>query len=71
MPIYEYKCECNKEKEVRLSYSDIDQPQVCECGIVMRKKMSVSSFVMGPYGAMSPAARKLYDVSKPALHREV
>jgi len=50
MPIYEYSCECNKEKEVKLSFSDADLPQVCECGNVMRKKMSVSSFTFKPTG---------------------
>ena len=50
MPIYEYYCECNKEKEVKLSFQDADQPQLCECGKVMQKRMSVSSFVMKPTG---------------------
>ena len=50
MPLYEYHCECNNEKEVKLSFQDADLPQVCECGKVMRKKMSISSFVMKPTG---------------------
>lgn len=50
MPIYEYHCECNKEKEVKLSFEDADQPQICECGKVMQKKMSVSSFTFKPTG---------------------
>lgn len=50
MPIYEYYCKCNKEREVKLSFSDADQPQVCECGKVMKKRMSVPSFVMKQTG---------------------
>ena len=50
MPIYEYYCECNKEKEVRLSFEDADQPQVCECGNTMRKKISLGSFTFKPTG---------------------
>ena len=50
MPIYEYYCECNNEKEVKLSFEDADQPQVCECGGVMRKKVSASSFTFKPTG---------------------
>lgn len=50
MPIYEYYCKCNKEKEVKLSFKDADQPQVCECGKVMERKISLGSFVMKPTG---------------------
>ena len=50
MPIYEYHCECNNEKEVKLSFRDADQPQECECGKVMRKKMSIPNFVTKPTG---------------------
>ncbi len=50
MPIYEYQCECGSETEVRLSYEDVDQPQTCGCGRTMRRKMSVSSFVMRQTG---------------------
>ena len=50
MPIYEYNCECNNEREVKLSFQDANQSQICECGMVMQKKMSVSSFVMKPTG---------------------
>jgi len=50
MPIYEYHCECEKEREVRLSFKDADQPQVCECGKTMRKRMSAPNFVMKPTG---------------------
>ena len=50
MPIYEYYCECNKEKEVRLSFEDADLSQVCECGNTMRKKISLSSFTFKPTG---------------------
>ena len=50
MPIYEYYCECNREKEIRLSFEDTDQPQICECGRVMKKKISVSNFYAKPTG---------------------
>ncbi len=50
MPIYEYHCECNKEREVKLSFNDADQPQVCDCGKVMQRKVSLSSFTMKSTG---------------------
>ena len=50
MPIYEYQCECGNETEVRLSFEYADQSQICECGKVMRRKMSLSSFMMKPTG---------------------
>ncbi|KKL50757.1 hypothetical protein LCGC14_2302320, partial [marine sediment metagenome] len=50
MPIYEYRCECGNEVEVRLSCEEADQSQACGCGEVMQRKMSVSSFVMKQTG---------------------
>ena len=50
MPIYEYHCGCGNEAEVRLSFGEAGQPQTCECGRTMRRKMSVSSFVMRQTG---------------------
>ena len=49
MPLYEFKCECGEEKEILLSFQDADQPQTCECGKVMRKKVSLSSFTFKQY----------------------
>ena len=46
MPIYEYKCKCGNEREVRLPFTESDKSQTCECGKVMQRQMSVSSFVM-------------------------
>ena len=50
MPIYEYYCECGRETEVKLSYKDSDVPQICECGRVMSKRISLSGFTMKPTG---------------------
>ena len=51
MPIYEYRCVCENEKEVRLSFEETNEPQVCDaCGSSMKRKMSVSNFTMKPYG---------------------
>ena len=50
MPIHEYKCECESEKEIRRSFRDADLPQICECGKVMQHKISLVSFVMKPTG---------------------
>ena len=50
MPIYEYYCKCSKEKEVLLPFKDADQPQVCECGETMRKRISLSRFAFKPTG---------------------
>ncbi len=50
MPIYEYHCECENEREVLLPLRDADQPQICECGKVMQRKMSVPNFTMKPTG---------------------
>jgi len=42
MPIYEYHCpQCNKEREIILSFRDSDIPQRCECGGVMDKLISL------------------------------
>ena len=51
MPLYEYRCECGNEAEVRLSFGEADQSQACGCGETMRRKMSVSSFVMRQTGS--------------------
>jgi len=50
MPIYEYQCECNGRRERNLPLSRFDEPQICECGKTMQRKMSVSSYVMKPTG---------------------
>jgi len=50
MPLYEYQCECGKEKDILLSFQEADLPQICECGKVMRKKMSLGSFAIKQYG---------------------
>ena len=50
MPIYEYQCECNGRREMSLPLSRFDEPQVCECGKTMQRKMSGASFVMKPTG---------------------
>ncbi len=50
MPIYEYKCACGKEREVRLSFEEMNVPQVCACGASLQRKVSVSSFTMKPTG---------------------
>ena len=44
MPLYEYQCGCGNEKEILLPFGDADQPQICECGKVMQRKMSTYSF---------------------------
>lgn len=44
MPIYEYLCDCTKERQERvLPFSECDQPQICKCGKVMLRVMSVPS----------------------------
>ena len=48
MPIYEYKCKCGNEGEFLLPLNP--QSPICECGEVMQRLMSVSSFVMKPTG---------------------
>ena len=50
MPIYEYHCECGNGESKVLPISLFDQPQICECGKVMRRKMSSCSFVMKQTG---------------------
>jgi len=50
MPLHEYRCECENEREVILPLRDADQPQICECGKVMQRLMSVSSFAMKQTG---------------------
>ena len=50
MPIYEYHCECEKEREVLLPFQESKQPQVCECGKTMQRKFSVCNFALKPTG---------------------
>ena len=51
MPIYEYRCACGSEREARLSYEDADQSQVCGCGGVMQRKVSLlAGTVIKQYG---------------------
>lgn len=51
MPVYEYRCVCGSEKEVRLSFEEINVPQVCDtCGTSLKRKVSVSNFAMKPTG---------------------
>ena len=49
MPLYEYECECENGREVLLPFRD-NQPQICECGKTMRRKMSLSTFTLKQYG---------------------
>ncbi len=49
MPLYEYLCECGKEREAILSFQDT-RPQACDCGEVMQRKVSLSSFVFKQCG---------------------
>jgi len=51
MPLYEYRCECEEEKDILLSFGEADQSQICKCGKVMQRKMSLSSFKMKPIGS--------------------
>ncbi len=71
MPIYEYQCECGNETEVRLSFEESDQPQTCECGEAMQRKMSPSSFVMKQTGngmALDTLNAKPQDGGMPNKH---
>ena len=50
MPLYEYQCECGNGEDVLLSFQDT-QPQICKCGKVMQRKISLPSFVMKQTGS--------------------
>lgn len=42
MPIYEYQCDCTEGIQERLlPRQECNRPQVCACGKVMLRKMSV------------------------------
>lgn len=41
MPIYEYRCDCGNEEQKLLPMQERNRPQVCKCGKVMLRKMSV------------------------------
>ena len=51
MPLYEYQCECGEGKDILLSFQEADQPQICKCGKVMQRKISLPSFVMKQTGS--------------------
>jgi len=46
MPLYEYECDCGEKAETLLPMREYNQPQFCKCGEVMRRKMSLSRFVI-------------------------
>jgi len=51
MPVYEYRCTCKEEGQERLlPREQCDQPQICECGKVLKRKMSLFGFVCRVYG---------------------
>ena len=43
MPTYEYKCNCNRTKEVFAPMKDSDKAVVCECGQKMCRIISLPS----------------------------
>ena len=47
MPLYEFRCECGEEREILLPFQHPEQ--ICKCGKVMQRKMSLSSFTFKPY----------------------
>ena len=41
MPVYDYECpKCHAEMELSRSVADRDEPLMCDCGGVMRRKVS-------------------------------
>lgn len=49
MPIYEYKCECGATKEAILDYEERNEPQVCACGSLMQRKVSLPAKAIIPF----------------------
>ena len=71
MPIYEYECECGEKEDKLLPMQDSSQPQVCTCGKVMRRIMSVPSFIMKQTGkgmALNTLNAKPQDGGMPDRH---
>lgn len=51
MPLFEYRCECGKTKEVLCSFDQSKRMHVtCECGGPMSKIMSRAQFKVWHYG---------------------
>ena len=51
MPVYEYWCKCGREIETYLPLSQSSELQICECGEVMQRKISVpATAVIVPTG---------------------
>ena len=47
MPIYEFRCpKCRHPREIMLSVTTIDTPQVCLCGETMERKFSMPNIIM-------------------------
>lgn len=44
MPIYEYLCDCGKEKEVFKQIKDIDIPVECDCGKIMQRRICAPGY---------------------------
>ena len=50
MPIYEYRCDCGTEREIKLPFSEAEKKIKCDCGQVMRRKFSLVNFTMPKTG---------------------
>lgn len=49
MPLYEYQCECGNRQEILLPLQHSEQ--ICECGRIMQRKISLPSFVLKQTGS--------------------
>jgi putative FmdB family regulatory protein len=45
MPIYEYKCECEKTFDEMLSIKDRDNPVKCDCGKVAKRVITTGNLI--------------------------
>lgn len=51
MPTYEYVCQsCKAQFERRLSMSQYDSPQTCDCGALGTREISVPNFILSGDG---------------------
>lgn len=62
MPIYEYKCECGKEKSIEQNMDDA-HTAICECGQNMNQVYSNRSFKFLPTARWFDKKRAIFDAN--------
>lgn len=70
MPTYVYKCPaCGNLHEIRRSFTDLDYPEVCTCGQVMKRVPQKIMWYQNPYYTLLEEQDKKYSDWKRRINR--